>query len=228
MNIPELSIAVPFHNEENNIEKLVNNLVKEFESNKINYELILVDNASEDRTSSIVDNLSKSNRKIKSIHNTEKGYGVAILSGLKLASGEYVGYIDGDLEVLPSDVIKLYKKIKTSDADLIKGIKNMRSSKGLRKMASIFYDFFFFSIYFSNVKQLNAKPKIIRKECLRKLNLNSKDWFIDTEIIIKSLRNNYKILSEPTTYIIKEEQKSNISISSVFEFLKNLIKYRFI
>ena len=71
MNIPELSIAVPFHNEENNIEKLVNNLVKEFESNKINYELILVDNASEDRTSSIVDNLSKSNRKIKSIHKSE-------------------------------------------------------------------------------------------------------------------------------------------------------------
>lgn len=223
----DLSIVVPFHNEEDNIESVLKKLSYELKKSKINYEIIAVDNASLDDTSKIIKNLSRVNKDIKYLYVKEKGYGNAVLNGLKKCSGNFIGYIDGDLEVLPSDLIKVYKKIKLENADLCKGLRDVRSSRDLRKIASIFYDVIFFLLYGKLIKQLNAKPKIMKKKIFDKLNLESRDWFIDAEIMIKALKNKYNIVYEKTTYNSKSKASSNIRFSTIFEFLKNLVKYRF-
>lgn len=228
MKIPDLSIVIPFYDEEETVEPLTNVLVNEFKKNNINYELILVDNGSDDNTPKIVDKLFKKYNSVKTVHvKTNQGYGFGILSGLKVAKGDYIGFIDGDLEVLPSDVIKVYNKIRKDDADICKGIKNIRGSTGLRNLFSYFYDIIFCLFYFKYIKQINAKPKIMRKKCFNEMKLKSKDWFIDTEILIKSIRNNYFITTQQTTYSFKKGSKSHVKLFTILEFLKNLIKYKF-
>lgn len=223
----ELSVVVPFYNEENSVKIILKKLDNKLKKSKINYEIIAVDNASLDNTNKIIRNLSRHNKNIKYLYVKEKGYGNAVLNGLKKCSGAFIGYIDGDLEVLPIDLIKVYKKIKLKNADLCKGLRDVRSSRNLRKIASIFYDVIFFLLYGKLIKQINAKPKIMKKEIFDKLNLESKDWFIDAEILIKSLKNKYNLIYEKTTYNPKSKASSNIHFSTIFEFLKNLIKYRF-
>lgn len=228
----DLSIAIPFYNEEKTIEPLTDILINEFRKNNINYELILVDNGSSDFTPEIVDRLAKKYENVKSVHvKINQGYGWGILNGLKIASGEYVGYMDGDLEIQPDGLLKLYKKIKVINADIGKGVRDRKESDTAKFILSVGYDLLFFFLFFKFVKQVNANPKIIRRSCYKKMNLDSKDWFIDSEIIIKGLKNGYKIVDQIVSYIPRKTGKSHINLLDllwmIIYYLKNTIKYKF-
>ena len=141
---PELSIAIPFYNEEKIIELLVKELIDQLMEHKIDYELILINNGAKDRTEEIIKELSSKDRRIKPLKiEINQGYGFGVGSGLKKATGNYIGYMDGDFEVLPEDVIKVYKKAKETNADVCKGVRLVRA-KGMRKLASVGYDLLFF------------------------------------------------------------------------------------
>jgi glycosyltransferase involved in cell wall biosynthesis len=232
MNNYELSIVIPFYDEEETVEPLTNTLINEFNKNNINYELILVNNGSSDNTSKIVDKLSKTYKNVKTVHiKINQGYGWGILNGLKIANGEYVGHMDGDFEIQPLGLLNLYKRIKKTNADVGKGVRDKKESDILKYISSIGYDFLFFFLFFRFIKQVNANPIIIRKSCYKKMNLSSKDWFIDSEIIIKGLKNNYKIVNQVVSYIPRKTGKSHINFFDLFpiviHYLKNTIKYRF-
>jgi len=228
----ELSIVIPFYNEEKTIEPLADILINELKKNNINYELVLVNNGSSDSTPKIVDKLSNKYKDVKSVHvEINQGYGWGILNGLRVATGEYVGYMDGDLEISPEDIIKLYKRIKDTNADIGKGIRNHRERGILKNIASSGFDVLFFILYSKFIKQVNANPKIMRKICYEKMNLKSKDWFIDTEIIINGLENNYKIVDHLVFYTPRESGESHIGFfklfSTIAEYFKNIIKFKF-
>src|SRR3989344_9384492 len=134
----DLSITIPFYNEEKTIEPLTRILINDLERNNINYELILVDNGSNDFTPKIVDKLANECEYVKSVHvEVNQGYGWGILNGLMVATGEYVGYMDGDLEILPEDIVKLYKKIKNANADVGKGVRDHKKYEVLQNMTSL-------------------------------------------------------------------------------------------
>jgi|SRR3989344_2015010 len=228
----DLSIAIPFYNEEKTVEPLTNILIKELKNNNINYELILVDNGSGDSTSKIVDKLAEKYEDVKSVHvKLNQGYGWGILNGLMVATGEYVGYMDGDFEIFPGDVAKVYKKIKDTNADIGKGTRDHREHGIFKNIASFGFDILFFLLYFKFIKQINANPKIMKRICYKKMNLSSKDWFIDTEIIIKGLENNYKIVNQLVSYKPRKSGVSHLGFfnlsSTIIEYFKNIIKFRF-
>ena len=232
MKVPDLSIVVPFYNEEETVELLTNTLINEFNKNNIDYELILVNNGSDDKTSEIVNKLSEKYKNVKAVHvKVNQGYGWGILNGLKIANGGYVGYMDGDFEIQPSGLLNVYKRIKETNADIGKGVRDKRESDTLKAILSVGYDFLFFFLFFRFIKQVNANPKIMRKSCYKKINLSSKDWFIDSEIIIKGLKNNYKIVNQVVSYVPRETGKSHINFFDLFpiiiKYIQNTIKYRF-
>jgi len=63
------------------------------------------------------------------------------------------------------------------------------------------------------------------------MNLSSKDWFIDSEVIIKGLKNNYKIVNQVVSYVPRKTGESHIKFFDLFsiiiKYLQNTIKYRF-
>ena len=63
------------------------------------------------------------------------------------------------------------------------------------------------------------------------MNLNSKDWFIDSEIIIKALKNNYKVVNQTVSYKPRESGESHLKFFDlfpvIFKYFKNIIKARF-
>ena len=232
MKVPELSVVIPFYNEEKTIEPLTNTLINKFNKSNINYELILVDNGSSDNTPKIADNLSKKYKDVKTVHvKINQGYGFGILSGFKVSYGEYIGYMDGDFEIDPESIIKRYKKARKYNADIGKGIRDKKEANIFKALASFGYDFLFFILFFKFIKQVNANPKIIRRYCYNKMNLNSKDWFIDSEIIIKALKNNYKVVNQTVSYKPRESGESHLKFFDlfpvIFKYFKNIIKARF-
>ena len=82
----ELSIAIPFYNEEDNIKSVVKSLENELNKSRIDYELILINNGSSDSTPKIIEKLRKNNPRIKQVNIAKnQGYGFGIISGLNAA-----------------------------------------------------------------------------------------------------------------------------------------------
>jgi len=111
----KISIVVPAHNEEGNLESLAFALIPVLEryNETEDYELVLVDDNSQDRTPSIIDALAKGNPRIKPVHRTDTpGFGNAIKTGFKKATGDVIIPFMGDLSDSPEDIPKLVSKIE--------------------------------------------------------------------------------------------------------------------
>lgn len=223
----DLSIAIPFFNEEKNVRDVVNSIVKNVKRLGINYEIILVNNGSTDATTEIIDSLIKKNKNLRKVSLAKnQGYGGGILSGLKIARGSIIGFIDGDGQFGNENVVEAYRKMINENLDLCKGFRIRREDSIARNIMSIFYNLIVRLLFFANIHDINAKPKLMKKECYKNLKLKSKDWFIDTEIMLTAKKKGYKYGEIPLEYKKRKGGKSSLGISAVLQFLKNLLRFR--
>ena len=134
-----LSLVIPFFNEAENIERVVNGLVNSFEKSSIGYELVLVNNGSIDESPQILENLAEEKpENIKVVHvPVNQGYGWGIMNGLKIASAEYVGFMCGDAQIKPEDVVAVYRLIEQENCDLAKVKRVSRDYSLWRKIISL-------------------------------------------------------------------------------------------
>ena len=107
------SIVIPVHNEEDQIRITVENLIEEFRRESIiSYEIVLVDDNSEDNTAMILEELKGKYSTVRPIHRTSPcGFGRAIRDGITHANGNVICIVMGDESDIPEDVIKLLKKV---------------------------------------------------------------------------------------------------------------------
>ena len=98
MNKPVISVVVPVYNIANYLERSVNSIRKQTYNQ---LEIILVDNGSTDGGTELVDELAKIDERIISLHVEKKGVSFARLEGVKVASGEWIGFVDGDDTIEP-------------------------------------------------------------------------------------------------------------------------------
>lgn len=223
-----LSLVIPFYDEEKNVREVISGLSDTFERSSVDYELVLVNNGSSDKTPEILESLARKKPDvIKVVHvSVNQGYGCGIISGLKRVSEEYVGFMDGDGQIKPSDVLRVYSKLIDEDLDLCQAKRVAREDGLVRKFISYCYNFVFRFLFSLNVKDINATPKIMRREIYQKLDLVSKDWFLDAEVIIKCAKMGCKIGEVSVTFRKRETGKSYVNLSTILEFPKNMIRYR--
>lgn len=226
--MPELSIVIPIYNEGKSILETTKKLEKELEKNKIDYEIILVNNGSKDNTDKYIKQIIKSNKKFKRIYvKINQGYGWGIINGFKAAKSKYIGYIDGDGQIRPIDVVSCINYLKKNpNIEMCKGERKQKHGTIQRKVTSHIFDILFTVLFFKYIRDINAKPKIMKKEVLKSLNLKSKEWFIDAEIIIKCIRKNIKIGNVEVDVISRKYGKTNVRIKIIFDFFISMIKAR--
>jgi len=225
---PEFSDAIPLYNEEKNVEKLVSELARELETAGIDYELVLVNNGSRDRTGEIIDRLAAGNARIRPIHFEEnQGYGGGILAGLKACRGELIGYSWGDSQVRAEDLVRIFVKLKNEGLDLCKSRRIERHDGFLRRVVTTIYNGAFPLFFKTPTRDVNGCPKIFRKDRFLQMDIRSTDWFIDAEIMIKSGELNLRVGEVPVIFHAREQGSSNVNLGTVLEFVKNLVVYKF-
>ena len=109
-----LSVIIPVFNEQGNIKNLINNLEKIIKKDD---EIIVVDDASTDKTFEVVKQL---NCKVIR-HDKNSGKGSAIINGIKIAKGENILFMDGDGQDDPSELHKLTDKIEKGSSSSSRG-----------------------------------------------------------------------------------------------------------
>jgi dolichol-phosphate mannosyltransferase len=223
-----LSLVIPAYNEEGCIENTACELINEFMSTDVHLELVLVDNGSNDNTSKILNDLKKrfSNVKVVTVRVNE-GYGWGVICGLKNARADYVGYMGADGQITARDTVRVFERLKYENLDLCKSRRIKREDGVIRSFLSKSFNTIFYLLYHVSVNDVNGTPKIMRYDCCQLLDLESRDWFLDAELLIKAASIGLEIGEVDVIFNKRNKGQSNVKITTIFEFIKNLIKYRF-
>lgn len=108
-----LSLVIPCHNEQDCMERVVRGLVDILDEEKIDYEIILVDDNSTDSTPVMADELAKNFFRIKVIHRiSNPGFGRAVKEGMESAKGDVIIPVMGDASDDPGDVVKFHREME--------------------------------------------------------------------------------------------------------------------
>lgn len=183
-----VSVVIPAYNEELYIQKTILCLEKELKNICDDFEIIIVNDASSDGTAGIVKNLQKTRPYVSMITNEKNvGLGGSLRMGFAGASKEIVFYSDADL---PFDFFELKRALRImdmKDADMILGFRLDRTDEGIvRIVYSLVYNILLRILFGISVKDINFSFKLMRKNVLDKMRLESEGSFIDAEIIIKA------------------------------------------
>lgn len=136
-----LSVIIPSYNEEGNVEHTADVVSKLLEDNKIEYELIFVNDGSKDKTWEIISNLGRTREHIVAV-NFSRNFGKesAIFAGLEVAKGDACVLLDCDLQFPPEVIIEMYNIWKNNDVDVVEGRKKSRGKENfLYKMFSLWF-----------------------------------------------------------------------------------------
>jgi dolichol-phosphate mannosyltransferase len=227
---PDLSLVLPCYNEADVIRNTATRLVKVFHENDVNLELILVDNGSQDETGQIIDQMVAEGMPIiKETVVVNQGYGNGILCGLRNCRGRYVGFLCADGQVEAHDVGKVYEiAANAKSPHLVKVRRRFRMDGLVRKIVSIIYNLLT-ALIFGGLGSIdiNGNPKIFPREYLERMNLRSKDWFLDAEVMIKAKSLGLSVFEMNVIAQMREGGKSNVHGSTIREFIGNLLRYRF-
>ena len=193
--LPELSIFFPFWNEEKNIETVVKKAIPvALEVAKL-WEIIMVDDGSNDDTLKIAQKLAQNNKNLKLIsHFPNRGYGAAIKAGIEGSKYKYIIFNDGDGQFDFSQVSEFVKLITRSD--IVIGFRKKRNDSSIFKRLLLMnllktWNFILFRFYF---RDIDCGFKMITREALDKIGpLRSEGAMITTEIIAKAKKKNLKI-----------------------------------
>lgn len=112
----KLSIIVPVYNAEKYLDRTIKNIL---EQTFTDFELLLIDDGSKDCSGSICDNWSKKDSRIKVIHQENTGVGGARNTGLDIAQGEYIGFVDNDDLIHPQMYEILLGVADKENADIV-------------------------------------------------------------------------------------------------------------
>ena len=230
---PQISVVILCYRSGEFAPFFAREMQKTLEERGLSYELVLVANYKRemkgiDTTPEIVKKFAESDPRIVAVVREKEGMmGWDMRTGLDQATGETIAVIDGDGQMPPEDVIKVYDALILNKSDIAKTYREHRFDGFKRILISRVYNFLFRILFpKANVRDVNSKPKIFTREALSKLNLTSDGWFIDAEMVINAGRLGLTISEVPTDFYVNENRDSFIGFAAILEFIKNLFIFK--
>ncbi len=232
---PQISVVILCYKAGEQVRTILTRMKTSLEKRGLSYELILVGNyhagqETTDTTPRIIRELAAADKTLVPVLKVKEGmFGWDVRSGLSAARGDTIAFIDGDGQMPAEDVVRVYDALQSEKADMAQTFRVKRFDGKERIFISKVFNILM-RIFFPRVRihDTNAKPKIFTREAYTKLDLHSDDWFVDAEIVIQATKLGFKVAEISTVFLKNEHRSSFVKVSSIVEFLRNLIRYRFI
>ena len=212
---PLISVVIPVYNEEKSIKNVIDRI-----PNHQRYEIILVDDGSTDKSFEKVKVIK--NRYIKVVkHKSNKGYGAAILTGIKSATGDIIVTMDSDGQHCPEEIQKLIKPIINKQADMVIGSRYLGQCNYKiplhTRVGEYFIDFFLWLLFGKNVKNNQSGFRAFNQRSLEVFNDFIYNKFgLCTEMLFKAALNKLKIKEIPITMNPRKYGTSSIQLVKIF------------
>lgn len=218
----KLSIFYPMWNEEEYIERALTagrraceQLVRSGDIG--DYELIVVDDASTDRTAAIADQLAAADPRVQVVHHARnRKLGGAIKTGFATATGDVILYTDADLPFDMAELPRAVRLLREYDADIVSAYRFDRTGEGyLRSVYTFVYNLLIRTLFDVKARDINFAFKLCRARVFDHVELRSEGSFIDAELVIRATRLGYEMLQFGVDYFPRTRGVSTLSSPSV-------------
>ncbi len=221
----KLSVIMPVFNEVNTLIEILNRV----QAVKLDKEIIIVDDFSNDGTRDLLSKLKENNTKVI-LQNKNQGKGAAVKTGIESATGDYIIIQDADLEYDPQDYLKLLEPIMQNKSKVVYGSRFLGQhyfSTLSHKLGNQFLTLISNLLYQSSLTDMETCYKLIPAELAKQLNIKAKRFDMEPEITAKILKRGYKILEVPISYKGRAfSEGKKISWKDAFSAIWTLIKFR--
>ncbi|MGD2278748.1 MAG: glycosyltransferase family 2 protein [Candidatus Omnitrophota bacterium] len=222
-----ISFVLPMYNEQDNIVNTVSAIKSLATELADDYEIVIVDDASTDKSGKIIDELASKDGSVRAFHMGENTkFGGAFAKAFKEAKKEIILYLDSDMPVSAEDIKDSFSMIK--EADIVTGYSRVKKGDTLkRKIISSVYNFLVQVLFGLNIKDINSGYKIVRKDIVKDLDFISKSPFIDVELFLHAKKKNGRVRQYPLVFHQRKGGKSYIArLPVVWATFVDMIKVR--
>jgi glycosyltransferase involved in cell wall biosynthesis len=184
--LPALSYFFPAHNEEANLQGLVEEALATLPSLADTFEILIVNDGSKDATQRIADELAAAYPQVRAVHHpTNLGYGAALRTGFAAARFDHLAFTDGDRQFKVADIGRLIERMSAGTADVVVGYRIQRADPLVRTVYARLYRLanrFWFGL---KVRDVDCACKLFRRAALEGVAVESGGAFFSAELLIK-------------------------------------------
>jgi len=222
-----VTVVIPAYNEERTIGNVISETTSIMNGLDVPYEIIVVDDGSTDKTGQI----ASSHKVIVLSNNKNFGKGYALRKAFQYSTGDIIVTIDSDGEHKPKEIPDLVEPL-FNGTDIVAGSRFLGSQRGvttrLNLIGNLFFNATIMTLTGKRITDSQTGFRAIKRSVLQKLNLSSDGYEIESEITVKSLKNEFTFTEAP---ISVERRKHNISkirlLKDGARILKTIFKANF-
>jgi glycosyltransferase involved in cell wall biosynthesis len=188
-----LSVFFPAYYDEKNISKVVLKAISVLDELSLkDYEVIIIEDGSPDKTGEVADELAKQHSKVRCIHHKKNmGYGATLKDGFLNAKMDYVFYTDGDNQFDLDELKKFVALIPYSN--IVSGFRIRKQYSNYRKFTSFIYNMILRFLFDIDDRDIDCAFKLFPTKLFKEIQIDSVDAFIDAEIMIKARLLKYSV-----------------------------------
>ncbi len=225
----KLSVIIPCFNEEKNIPLIADRFGQAIKRDDI--EVILVNNGSTDDSQRVMENLLRKYPFVRIVKvEINQGYGFGILSGLREARGEYIGWTHADMQTDPYDVIKGMDLIEKSPHPAKTFVKGSRQARSLTDKFFAWGMGVFESAYLGvPVNDVNAQPNLFHRSFFELWREAPYDFSLDLYAFYMARKYNLDIVRFPVLFArrIYGHSHWNTGFKGKWKFIKRTLDFSF-
>ena len=203
-----LSVFFPAYNDSGTIASLVITSLRTAERLTPDFEVIIVNDGSADRTADIADELARTYPRVRVVHHEQnRGYGGALRSGFAAATRELVFYTDGDAQYDPAEMEALWAALD-DDVDLVNGYKISRSDPWHRIVIGRIYHHTVKLLFGLQVRDVDCDFRLIRRAVFDRVTLEKNSGVICLEMMKKIQDAGFRIAEVPVHHYHRAHGRS--------------------
>lgn len=203
-----LSIFFPVYNDWGTIASMVAESIITAQKLSDDFEIILVDDGSRQKTKDILSFLQDSFPQVRVVtHPKNRGYGGALRTGFQEASKEFIFYTDGDAQYDVTELLHLAEAMN-ENVDVVNGWKIKRHDPFYRVLLGKIYQYTSKLLFSLPIKDVDCDFRLLRKSAFDGVYLSSNSGTICVEMIHKLHRNGARFAEAPVTHFFRSSGKS--------------------
>ncbi|MFH1277408.1 MAG: glycosyltransferase family 2 protein [Candidatus Eisenbacteria bacterium] len=221
--VEEISIVFPAYNEEENVDEAARRAIEAVELAGVpDWEVLFVDDGSLDSTAARVEALAAAEPRIRLLkHEKNKGYAQALKTGFDGAAKKYIFYSDSDNQFDLKELKNFLRAIE--DYDMVVGFRIYRFDPLSRLFLAWGYNLVARTLFRIRVRDIDCAFKLFRREVFDVIRIESKKFFIDTEILAKARKHGLKVTEIGVRHYPRKAGSSTVRPSHVFSTIRELV-----
>jgi glycosyltransferase involved in cell wall biosynthesis len=221
-----LSIVLPAYNEEENVSSAVEQVSKVAQQLDMDYEIILVNDGSADRTGEIARELEQRIPNLRLVeHFPNRGYGGSLKAGFAAATKGLIAFIPADKQFVFDEITRLLSKI--DQADIVSGYRANRQDPLIRKFNAFGWNTLVRLLFGYLCRDIDCGFKLFRRKVLDHVTLISDGAMIDTEFLAGAKARGYRIAEVPVTHLPRVAgHPTGANIQVIIKAFRDLVRFR--